>query len=77
MQCAPSLRNRYIKLTLKSSKDYNSAAMLEILTRKLTSAFDKLGRKGKLSEGDIDEALREVNWALLHGNVTDIFVRNL
>jgi len=77
LQCAPSLRNRCIKLTLKSSKDYNSAAMLEILTRKLTSAFDKLGRKGKLSEGDIDEALREVKLALLEADVNFKVVREL
>jgi len=34
--------------------------MLEILTQKLTSVFEKLGRKGKLNEADVDEALRQV-----------------
>src|SRR4030043_202727 len=43
--------------------------MLEVLTQKLTAVFDKLGRKGKLSEGDIDDALREVRLALLGGDV--------
>jgi signal recognition particle subunit SRP54 len=43
--------------------------MLEILTQKLTSVFDKLGRKGKLSEGDIDDALRQVRLALLGADV--------
>jgi signal recognition particle subunit SRP54 len=43
--------------------------MLEVLTQKLTSVFDKLGRKGKLSEGDIDEALRQVRMALLEADV--------
>jgi signal recognition particle subunit SRP54 len=43
--------------------------MLEVLTQKLTAVFDKLGRKGKLSEGDIDEALRQVRLALLEADV--------
>ena len=43
--------------------------MLEVLTQKLTAVFDKLGRKGKLSEGDIDNALREVRLALLEADV--------
>ena len=43
--------------------------MLEVLTQKLTSIFDKLGRKGKLSEGDIDDALRQVRLALLEADV--------
>ena len=44
--------------------------MLEVLTQKLTAVFDKLGRKGKLSEGDIDEALRQVRLALLEADVS-------
>ena len=43
--------------------------MLEVLTQKLISVFDKLGRKGKLSEGDIDDALRQVRLALLEADV--------
>ena len=43
--------------------------MLEVLTQKLTSVFEKLGRKGKLSEGDIDDALRQVRLALLEADV--------
>jgi signal recognition particle subunit SRP54 len=43
--------------------------MLEVLTQKLASVFDKLGRKGKLSEGDIDDALRQVRLALLEADV--------
>jgi signal recognition particle subunit SRP54 len=43
--------------------------MLEALTQKLTGVFDKLGRKGKLSEGDIDDALRQVRLALLEADV--------
>ena len=41
--------------------------MLEVLTQKLTAVFDKLGRKGKLSEGDIDDALRQVRLGALEG----------
>jgi len=43
--------------------------MLEVLAQKLTAVFDKLGRKGKLSEADIDEALRQVRLALLEADV--------
>jgi len=43
--------------------------MLEALTQKLTTVFDKLRSKGKLSEGDIDEALRQVRLALLEADV--------
>jgi len=43
--------------------------MLEVLTQKLTAVFDKLDRKGKLSEGDIDDALRQVRLALLEADV--------
>jgi len=43
--------------------------MLEVLTQKLTGVFVKLGRKGKLSEGDIDDALRQVRLALLEADV--------
>jgi signal recognition particle subunit SRP54 len=43
--------------------------MLEILTQKLTGVFDKLGRKGRLSEADVDDALRQVRLALLEADV--------
>ncbi len=43
--------------------------MLEVLTQKLTAVFDRLGRKGRLSEGDVDDALRQVRLALLEADV--------
>lgn len=43
--------------------------MFEILSDKLNSVFQRLGGKGKLSEKDIDEALREVRLALLEADV--------
>jgi len=43
--------------------------MLEILTQKLDTVFRKLSVKGKLSEKDIDEALRQVRLALLEADV--------
>ena len=42
--------------------------MFENLTEKLTSVLNNLGNKGRLSEKDIDEALREVRLALLDAN---------
>ena len=43
--------------------------MLDALTQKLSQVFYKLTGKGKLSEKDIDEALREVRLALLEADV--------
>lgn len=43
--------------------------MFETLTEKLQGAFDKLARKGRLTEKDVDEGLREVRIALLEADV--------
>jgi signal recognition particle subunit SRP54 len=43
--------------------------MFETLTGKLTSVFTKLGNKGRITEADVDEALREVRLALLEADV--------
>ena len=43
--------------------------MFEALREKLSSVFSKLGSKGKLSEADIDNALREVRRSLLEADV--------
>jgi len=43
--------------------------MFESLTEKLQGAFKKLRGKGKLSESDIENALREVRMALLEADV--------
>jgi len=43
--------------------------MFESLTEKLQGVFDKLGKRGKLSEADVDAALREVRLALLEADV--------
>ncbi len=43
--------------------------MFEALTEKLQGTFDKLARKGRLSEKDVDEGLREVRIALLEADV--------
>lgn len=43
--------------------------MFEILSEKLSKVFRLLGNKGKLSEKDIDEALRQVRLALLEADV--------
>ncbi|MBI2303847.1 MAG: signal recognition particle protein [Chloroflexi bacterium] len=43
--------------------------MFEILSEKLQRIFDKLGNKGRLTERDVDEALREVRLALLEADV--------
>jgi signal recognition particle subunit SRP54 len=43
--------------------------MFEVLSEKLSAVFRKLGGKGKLSEKDIDNALRQVRLALLEADV--------
>ena len=43
--------------------------MFDSLTDKLTGVFTRLGNKGRLTEADVDEALREVRLALLEADV--------
>jgi signal recognition particle subunit SRP54 len=43
--------------------------MFETLTDRLNQVFDQLRRRGKLSEADVDAALREVRLALLEADV--------
>jgi signal recognition particle subunit SRP54 len=43
--------------------------MFEVLTQKLSKIFSSLGSKGRLSEKDIDEALRQIRLALLEADV--------
>src|SRR6201988_3299095 len=44
--------------------------MFESLSEKLQAVFDRLGRKGRLFEEDVDLALREVRVALLEADVS-------
>jgi signal recognition particle subunit SRP54 len=44
-------------------------AMFESLSEKLTNAFNRLRGKGKLSEADVSEAMREIRMALLEADV--------
>ena len=50
--------------------------MFENLSKKLTDSLDKLRRKGRLSEADVDAALREVRIALLEADVALPVVRD-
>ena len=43
--------------------------MFESLTEKLGKIFSKLTNKGKLTEKDVDDAMREVRLALLEADV--------
>ncbi len=49
--------------------------MFESLSEKLQAVFERLGRKGKLTEGDVEAALREVRVALLEADVSLKVVR--
>ena len=50
--------------------------MFEALSDKLSGVFDKLRRRGALSETDVGEALREVRVALLDADVALPVVRD-
>src|SRR5919106_3275518 len=43
--------------------------MFEALSDRLTDVFGRLGRKGRLTEADVDEAMKEVRRALLEADV--------
>jgi signal recognition particle subunit SRP54 len=43
--------------------------MFEVLTQKLSKIFSSLGSRGRLSEKDVDEALRQIRLALLEADV--------
>ncbi|MGB9735914.1 MAG: signal recognition particle protein [bacterium] len=51
--------------------------MFEFLQEKITKLFDKLSRRGLLSEKDIDDALREIRIALLEADVHYLVVKEL
>lgn len=51
--------------------------MFETLTNRLTNVFNNLRRKGKLSEADVDSALRDVRIALLEADVQYGVVQSL
>lgn len=44
--------------------------MFDSLSKRLQSTFDRLGRVGKLTERDVDDAMREVRMALLEADVS-------
>src|SRR5260370_19690540 len=50
-------------------------AMSESLSKRLGGVFTSLSGKGKLTEGDVDEAMREVRLALLEADVSLRLVR--
>ena len=43
--------------------------MFETLTDRLNETFARLGKKGRLTEQDVDDAMREVRRALLEADV--------
>ena len=51
--------------------------MFESLTEQLQGVFRNLGRRGKLRESDVDEALREIRLALLEADVHYQVVKDL
>jgi len=50
--------------------------MFETLSDRLTAVFQRIGNKGRLTEQDVDEAMREVRRALLEADVNYKVVRD-
>ena len=50
--------------------------MFESLSDKLSGVFDRLTRRGSLTEADVNEALREIRHALLEADVALDVVRS-
>src|SRR5512135_743931 len=50
--------------------------MFENLTSRLNQVFDNLRRRGKLTEADVDTAMREVRLALLEADVNYSVVKD-
>jgi signal recognition particle subunit SRP54 len=53
----------------KIGKDQGLRTVFENLTERLNGVFKQLSRRGKLSENDVDKAMREVRLALLEADV--------
>lgn len=64
-------RSAATSLDLSLLPHYNADLpnMFETLTDQLNQVFDQLRRRGKLSEADVDAAMREVRLALLEADV--------
>ena len=54
-----------------------SPTMFDSLAQRMQSAFQRLGRRGQLTEADVDEALRMIRTALLGADVHLSVVRQL
>ena len=50
--------------------------MFETLSDRLNDVFQRIGKKGRLTEADVDEAMREVRRALLEADVNFKVVRD-
>ena len=55
---------------LKSYGQRDDVMAFESLSEKLNAAFKKMRGKGRLSQSDIKEAMREVRMALLEADVS-------
>ncbi len=55
----------------------NDMGLFSSLSEKITNIFSKLTRRGKLTESDIKEAMREVRVALLEADVNYLVVKQL
>ncbi|MBM3694580.1 MAG: signal recognition particle protein [Actinobacteria bacterium] len=65
----PPSRRGLSRRSLNAGPDYPAPGLFESLTSHLGAVFDRLRSRGRLGEGDVDAALREVRLALLEADV--------
>ena len=69
------VRVGYVR-TLCSQWAYTPADMFDTISDRFNDVFSKLRGKGRLSESDVDSALREVRLALLEADVNVVVVKS-
>src|SRR5574340_484697 len=60
----------------RTGAGYPAGRVFESLTSRLSTVFDRLRSRGRLSEADVDAALREVRLALLEADVNVAVTRS-
>ena len=72
-----SHRGRLHRLTLRSAAPVACQAMFDSLSSRLEGVIKKIRGKGRLTDDDVDEVLKEIRTALLEADVNVGVVRNV
>ncbi len=71
------MRNRRVPGSFEKARRFSATGMFDTLSTRLGDVFDRLRRRGVLSESDVAAALREIRVALLEADVALPVVRDL